>query len=135
MNIYMLIAMGILFFIIKKKTDGKLEDATEEHWPTLEPLPAEEEAPVEMEEEKTRKLQQLIELLGAPAAPKNKPETAKSPEQPKKTEAAPPTKVTTKAAKSPSANTAKPSVGQTLRSSQGARRAFIYSEIFQRKYE
>ena len=134
MNIFMIIAMVAFFLFIKNTTKGKNPDNADEVWPTIEPLPVEEETPMEMEEPKEQKLRQLLELLGAPATPKKKPEATKPLLQPEETTATPPTKETKMATKTQSANTAKSSVGQDLRTPQGARRAFIYSEIFKRRY-
>lgn len=140
MNIFMLIAIGVLFFIIKKKADDKLDEATGEHWPTLEPLPVEEdmsaESDVPMESEKEEQVRRLIELLGGNVR-KQKAPTAERPSPKVEETTAPPApmpaKVMKKAPK-PSPKDSSTSIGQSLRSPKEARRAFIYSEVIGRKH-
>lgn len=137
-HIYILLAVGFVFFRILTSIKGNKTidiptSVDPSDWEGEKPYMGEEKENSYLEEEKRAdssetksRIEQMLTMLG-------KPRTHQPNPTPKTIVTKPAMTKSTEISKSTSRHNN--SIGYRLHSAQGARQAFIYSEIFKRKYE
>ena len=138
---WIIIVGGSIVWEVIKSLKGDSED-TKENFPEI-PVPVSEEMEegVAVEEvhplkereasievsEKRRRIEQILAMLGKPCPPQSKPTPQPIASTPKRTKVLESTNKPLHRQKS--------SINHELHSVKAARKAFIYSEIFKKKYE
>ena len=134
-GIYVILAIGFMIFKIwtsikGNKTENTPSPVESTIWEGEEPYMEEEVSFIEKENctkvpETKNRIEHMLAMLGKPRVPQQKPTAKPMANQ----------SMNTKVVESPQTiPLPKFSINRELRSAQGARKAFIYSEIFKRKY-